>query len=424
MTRVVVVGAGIGGCLAALAAKEKDGNATVTLLSTSPERYQYEPGTIDVLGYTDEKTGPIERPLFEMRNLPEDHPYSLVEVDSVRTALEFFDDYLKNDDTLPYVGDKGKNALVPTLNGHVRPTARYPAGVAGGIASSQEPMHIVGFEQVTHFDAELAGDRLDEAAPYDVNWTTVEFPIEPIYSPPLLEMAEILDENRETSNGEPVRKAIADAVRSELDIEPRIGFPAVLGLNNHGEVRRELESLLHADVFEIPVGEPSLPGLRLRERLFELVDASGIERTDAAAIDFEADGDTIRKLHIDRGTSQDERETIEGDSFVLATGDVAAGGLVGTGDDVVEPVFDCPITVPDTRLEWSVPDPLGDQPFARFGVDVSEELQPVTTADEPVFENLYAAGTVLGGYNFVREHSRGGVAVVTGYEAGKRAAER
>ncbi len=423
MTRVVVIGAGIGGCLAALAAKAKDESAAVTLLSTSAERFQYESGTIDVLGYTDDKTGPIERPLFEMRTLPEDHPYSLVGVDGVRNALEFFDDYLENDETLPYLGNRAKNVLLPTLNGNVRPTARYPEGLAGGVASSQEQMHIVGFEQVTHLDAELAGDRLDETAPYDVNWTTVEFPIDPTSSPPLLEIAELLDENRETPNGEPVRKALADTVRPELDIEPRVGFPAVLGLNNHTEVRRELESLLHADVFEIPAGEPSLPGLRLREQLFELVDASGIERTDAAAIDVEADGDTIRKLHVDRGASQDERETIEGDSFVLATGDVAAGGLVGTGDDVVEPVFDCPVTVPDTRLEWSVPAPLGDHPFARFGVDVSEELQPVTTAGEPVFENLYAAGTVIGGHNFVREHSRGGVAVVTGYEAGRRAIE-
>lgn len=422
MSRIVVVGAGIGGCLAALTAKRTDPGANVQLLSTEPERFRYEPGTIDVLGYTTETDGPVERPLVAIRDLPEDHPYRLVGADDVREALACFDELLEDDVVLPYLSGRNRNALAPTVTGGVRPTSRYPAGLAAGLVSSQRPMHVVGFDQETHLDAQLVGDRLDAAVPYDVEATTVEFPFDPPEFPPLEAFGRALDENEETADGVPLREAVADVVRPELDIQPRVGFPAVLGVDDHEAVRRDLESRLQAELFEIPVGEPSLPGLRLRDRLFELVDDAGVERFDATVVDFEVDDGAVQSLHLAEDPETGEQTALGGDAYVLASGGIAAGGLVGTGDDIVEPVFDCPITQPEQMVEWSTADALGDHPFARFGVDVTDELRP-TAGDQPLYENLFAAGTVLGGHNFVGEHSRGGVAVVTGYQAGRQAAE-
>jgi glycerol-3-phosphate dehydrogenase subunit B len=421
MTAVVIVGAGVGGCLAALSAAENNPDADVQLLSISPGRYRYEPGTVDVLGYTAEKDGPVERPLVTMQHLVDDHPYRQVGESGVRDALGYFDELLEADSELPYRSGQTKNALVPTAFGSVRPVSRYPEAVSSGLVSDQRPMHIVGFEQLTHLDAEFVANRLDSSVPYDVEWTTVDFPAQLTESPPLEESGRALDENRETEEGTPLREAVAEVVRPELDIEPRIGFPAVLGLDDHAAVRGELESRLHAEVFEIPVGEPSLPGLRLRDRLFELVADAGIERIESTVHDFDAKNGRIQSLSLARGEDS-EPTTIEGDTFVLASGGVAAGGLVGSGDEVLEPVFDCPIATPPEPREWSDADPLGDHPFARFGVDVTPTLQP-TSSGEPLYENLFAAGSVLGGHNAVQERSRGGVAIVTGYEAGRQAVE-
>ncbi len=442
MTRLVVVGAGIEGCIAALRAKEIAPEASVQVISTAPERYEYETGTIDVLGYTAEKEGPVGLPLFEIRKLPEDHPCRLTGRHTVRQALGFFGDLLDEDETLPYVGSDSRNALVATPDGGVRPTSRYPAGMRGGLLSSRRDMRIVGFEQMTYLDAELVGDRLDAITPYDVTSTTVEFPLDPTASPPLREFAVALDENRETPDGTPVREALAETVRPVLDIEPRVGFPAMLGLTEHEEVRADLESLLQAEVFELSVGEPSLPGIRLRNRLFELLEDGGIERIDGSVVDFETDSGTIQTIAVEKtsreggGTSREDGRTspeevtsdgsrtrIEGEAFILAAGGLAAGGLTARRGEITESVFDCHVSHPENPLEWSHPDPLGEHQFARFGVETTADFQPCGPDGEVLYDNLYAAGTVLGGYDFAREHSRGGVCLVTGYETGKDAVQ-
>lgn len=413
MSRVIVVGAGLGGCFAALSAKTTNPDADVHLLAVEPDRYRYEPGTVDVLGSVPGDEEPVVRPTERIGALPAEHPYKLVGEEGVNSALDYLDDVLR------YRGTD-RNALAPTVTGGIRPTYRYPAAVAAGLVSSQRPMHIVGLESVTHLDAELAAERLDSALPFDVNASTIEFPVDSPETPPLEAFAQTLDENSDTADGTPVREALAQRVRPALDIEARVGFPPVLGLAAHDEIRTELESRLQADVFEIPVGEPNLLGIRLREQLFDAVEAAGIELTRASVTDFSADEESIRSVSVDGADSQ---RTIEGDAFVLATGGVAAGGLVGTGTEVIEPIFDCPVDYPDTHKEWAAEGPLDDHAFARFGVDVTPSLKPSVDGD-PVFENLFSAGSVLGGYNFVEEGARTGVAVVTGYEAGRRAVDR
>ena len=66
---------------------------------------------------------------------------------------------------------------------------------------------------------------------------------------------------------------------------------------------------------------------------------------------------------------------------------------------------------------------LDDQPFARAGLAVDDEFRPLDADGTPEFENLRAAGRVLGGADVAAEQSTGGVAVVTGYVAGQLAAE-
>ncbi len=425
MTRVVVVGGGIGGCIAALTARKAD--AQVVLVSTAPERYRHEPGTIDVLGNVEKRDGPLERPLFGIRKLPESHPYRTLGKDTIRDAVAVFDDALVDDAELPYQSGGVTNALVATATGAARPTSRYPAGMAAGLVSSGRPMRLVGFEQLPHFDAELAADRLNGSARFDVNATTIDCPLDVDERSPLRSVAGALDENKSTADGTPAREALANQLRPELDIEPRIGVPAVLGLTAHETVRRNLESRLQAELFEIPVGEPSLPGLRLRNRLFELCDAAGVERIDATVTGIDANGDGVTGLELEHrveeheGTSG-ERQQVTGDAFILATGGLAAGGIVEQGGEIVEPVFECPVSHPPERLDWSEQDAFGDHQFARFGVDVGAQLQP-RGPDGPHYQNLYAAGTVLGGHNFVRQRSRGGVAIVTGYQAAKNAVD-
>lgn len=439
MTDVLVVGGGLGGCMAALAATEHHSSVSVELVAPTPERFLDDSGLIDVLGYTQESDGPVARPLYKIRGLPDGHPYSRFGTRTLQNALSLFDDELGTDDGngtpnqafSPVQRDDGPpvqcryhrggtelNALVPTSVGQVRPVSRYPASIASGLVSDDRPMRIVGFDQETHLDAELAAERLGERVPYDVSATTVEFPENLGENPPALEMARALDENREMADGTPIREALAAELRPHLDVEPRLGFPAVLGVENSRTVRRDLESVLQTEVFEIPFGQSSLSGIRLRERLYECLENRDVTlHRETAVTDFESENGRIRTVETTDGQEFDASE------YVLATGGLDAGGLVATRTDVTEPVFGCHVPHPERRDWWTKAEFLGDHPFAEFGVRITDGLQPRDFDGNPAFENLRAAGSVIGGFDFTTAQSKSGVALVTGYEAGRQAIE-
>lgn len=61
------------------------------------------------------------------------------------------------------------------------------------------------------------------------------------------------------------------------------------------------------------------------------------------------------------------------------------------------------------------------QPFSRFGIRVNNLLQPVDQKGTPLVENLMVVGSNLAGCNYPVEKCGGGVAVSTGYKAGRLA---
>jgi len=411
---VIVIGSGLGGCIAALTVKRERPGASIRLLEPAEKRFHRNTGLIDVLGYTPPGDGPVENPLATISDLPEKHPYTLLGLDTVRAGLELFDDITGE----RYEGEAAEeNALVATCAGNLKPTARYPAAMSAGLASDERSMLLVGFDSVTDFDAYLVSERLGDTLPYDVDSISIDFPVKPDSYPPARQFARALDENIETSDGIPVRKALAEEIRSFLDIEPRIGLPAVLGESKHEAVRQELSDRLNADIFEMPIGSPSIPGARLESLLLSRLRTAGIDReTNVSLAGFDANDSRIQRVD-----SQDQQ--FEASEFILATGGLAAGGLKADRKHIFEPVFDCHIPHTDDRDEWSAEEPLGDHPFARFGLPVDEELRPLSASGEPEYGNLRAVGSLLGGGNFVAEQSTDGVAIATGHVAGKYVAD-
>ncbi len=420
---VVVVGGGLAGSTAALAATRRDPGATVRLVTAGESSLRKASGLVDVLGYRPGDSGPtgsepVENPFDVIPELPDDHPYSRVGVDAVRDGLALFDDVTGD----RYTGDHtDRNALVPTYQGRVKPTARYPASVAAGLASDDGEMLLVGFESMTDFDAGLVGRRLEAATvPFEHTACEVEFPLETDEQPPQLRMARALDHDEQVGN-QSVRDALWVTVEEHRFLEDRIGFPAVLGLSDAEDIRSEYADSFGKPVFEIPMGPPSVLGYRLEATVLEALAEAGVDvRQECPVVDVATDGNTVDGVVVDDGT---DRETVEADAFVLATGGLVGGGVRATRDAVNEPVFDCPVSAPADRGDWAATAPLGDHSFARFGVDIDEATRPLSADGTPAYENLYAAGSVVGGYDFAAELSGSGVSLATGVRAGRRAVE-
>ncbi|WP_049898958.1 glycerol-3-phosphate dehydrogenase subunit GlpB [Halococcus agarilyticus] len=416
---VCVVGGGLAGMTSAIRAARK--GARVRLVSHKKSTLRHASGLVDVLGYTPDGEL-VAEPFDALSALPEGHPYRRVGTDAVRAGLDLFDQVAGD----AYRGNHtDTNALVPTHGGTVKPTARYPQSVAAGLASRSEETLFVGFETLTAFDAPLAADHLAAAGvPSRTRGVTVDFPGEFRADSRVTRFARALDENEtiETTDGPTTaRRALAAAVEPHLDGAGRVGFPAILGEDEPSAVRTALETRLGVEAFEVPMGPPSLPGLRLEELFDAALDEWGVRRTTGnPVVDFEADGGRIRAVYVDRNG---QRTPFHADQFVLAT-----GGLVGKGIDsdrtgVVEPVFDCHVPHPGDRYEWFADEAFGDHPFARFGVAVDDDLRPLDAGGGVEYGNLRAAGGVLGGADFAAEKSGSGISLATGHAAGRAAGE-
>jgi len=413
---VLVIGGGLAGLSAAIAAAREGVHAR--LITHKQSTLKQASGLVDVLGYVDGEA--VADPFAAIPDLPEGHPYRIVGAEAVREGLALLDDV-----TDYRGGHTDCNALLPTHGGTVKPTARYPPGAAAGLASDDRDALLVGFETLVDFDAPLAADHLEAAgAPFAADGATVRFPGDLRADAKVTRYAHLLDEDRavEIDGGRrlPAREALAERVRPHLDGHERVGFPAVLGDDDPAGVRAALAEALGADVFEVPMGPPSLPGLRLEDRLYDALDEAGASiETGVPVVGYEGE-EHVERVLVDR---KGATVPYAADQYVLAT-----GGLVGTGVEsdrtgVREPIFDCRVPHPADRYDWFADDVFGDHAFARFGVDPDPSLRPLADDGDPEFDNVRAAGSVLGGYDFPAEKSGAGVSLATGRAAGLLATE-
>ena len=415
---VIVIGGGLAGSMAAIEAA--DGDASVRLITHKKSTLQHASGLIDILGYVDESE-PVADPFAAIAELPDDHPYSIAGETAIRDGLARFDAAVGD----TYQGDHtDTNALVPTFGGALKPTARYPDAAAAGLASDSRDMLVVGFEELTEYNANMVADHIAAAdVPFDVEGVELNFPGEYANDSRVTRFAKRLDINEDVGyNGETMgaRQALAAAVKPHVGDAKRVGFPAFLGDDYAADVRADLERELGAAVFEIPMGPPSFPGMRLADRLNEAVDAAGVHISDGCpVVDYETDGERIDSVLVD---SKGRKVPYTADEYILAT-----GGLVGKGIDsdrdgtVEEPIFDCHIPHSDDRYDWFAEEAFGDQPFAHFGVRVDEGMRPLDADGNPEFANLRAAGGIVGGTDPVAEKSQSGISLTTAAVAGQQA---
>lgn len=404
---VIVIGGGLAGMMSALTAAEK--GATVRLLSHKDSTLPSATGLIDVLGYLPTGDGPIVDPITAVTDLPAQHPYRILGSEAIKDGLATFDSSVSN-----YHGAHSTaNALVMTPTGSVKPTARYPATMAPGLASDPQSTLLVGFERFLDFNAPLAAAQLDAT---DLGWSvrgkTIEFPgtIRPDAKP--TRYAHALVDDPDTI------ATLAANLKEIHDGEERIGIPAIFGVDAAMQVHDALTEATDISIFEIPMSPPSLPGKRLAGQLERVVESAGVSMETGNPV-IRAEGtDRIDHVIVEKHGAE---IPYSAGQFILATGGLIGKGIQSSRDGVTEPIFGCPITYPEDRYDWFRDEVYGDHPFARFGVSIDACGRPLV-GDEPVATNLRAAGAVIGGCDFAAEHAGSGISIASGYVAGREAA--
>jgi len=218
------------------------------------------------------------------------------------------------------------------------------------------------------------------------------------------------------------REEVARLVKGRLRDEARVGFPAVLGLRDPAVVQRELAEQIGRPVFEIPTLPPSVPGTRLLNVLKGWLLRQGARVQIGHAVTRPVvEGRRVVGVAV----ASVGRETVfHADAVILATGGLYGGGLLS--DDrgrLWEPIFDLPVQAQTDRLAWFNTDllDLRGHPAHTFGIAVDEYLRPLGKDGTPAYENLFAAGHILGGMDTLIGGCEEGFDLASAYTAVREA---
>lgn len=372
MSSVVVIGGGIAGYTAALGARRE--GAEVTVLAKAPGATALYAGSMEIVDDLDAilKTEP-------------EHPFSRLRLDAVRLATEL-DTAIPAlllalaKDGLQVEGSWKARGMYADIHGLARPANLVPATVAGGELKRLvgRRVAVVGVREVGDYDAESTAQALKEM--HNIDATAEE-----------ISMPEL-----------PTGAALTDLYGRRAPVPSKsrgiAAYPP--GFTN-----------LPDGAFELLATPPSPHGWRLQQ-------AIGLGTVRA----------TVDALQMDGGRIVAARagdKTFRAQAFVLATGHYIGGGL-RKDHDTREPLLGLgvyhdgrPVTSLGTRLAHiAYLEPA--QEF-RTGLAADDRLRPLDEFGQAPYENLFAAGSVLGGYDYAGACGFG-VPILTGWLAGRYAA--
>jgi len=415
---IAVVGSGLTALVATRTLQKAGRNPVLIWPGLSSLYFLY--ATVDVLGYANATNAqPVEEPLAGVRQLiadNPDHPYARAGMAALLDGSALLLAWLR-EAGFNWQGTLARNLLLPTATGTPKPSCLVPTSMIAGDLQRDEPIAFCGFDGYQDFIPELAASNLARA------WnggrrtvTSVRISLPGIKPDRLFTSIDLARSFEDAT----FRRDVADRLRRAVkDDGARLGLPAVLGLTHDTDVHTEFEKETGHPVFEIPTVPPSVLGLRLFDRLRRHLQETGVEMIwQAPAHDAEvADGRCLR-IHL---KSAGRQQPVEARAFVLALEDAVDGAWRAGAHAVRDPFFHQLLAqhaTPGERTDESLFQP---QPFAAFGYQVSERLQPMDRAGHPLAANVFVAGGGIAGYDPTGIKARGGMAIATGYRAAQEA---
>lgn len=401
---LLVIGAGLSGLSAALFAAQA--GLAVRVVARGLGALHWIPATLDLLGYRPGHEHAVDQPLAAFDTLPAEHPYRRMGGEVVAAALDGLAQSLAQAG-LPYAGHAGRHNLpLPSPAGVARPVYLAPAAQLAGRLDDPAPLLIVGFQGMRDFYPTLAAHHLAQTG---IRARAVYLPYDLISGRRDANNVHLAQELEAPAR----RQVLAHALRGVAAPGERIGLPAILGIDQHVAVWRELEAAAGAPIFEIPTLPPSVPGIRLHRALVRQIETHGGRvESNMAVTNFAGAGDRI--AWVETATSARPLRH-HAKAFLLATGGILGGGFESNpSGHVWETIFDLPLTVPQGREHWFRPaflDPQG-HPVYQGGVQTGADFRPGLDG-APRYANLWAAGSVLAHADPICERSREGLAVAS-----------
>ena len=401
----IIVGGGLAGLLAGIRAAER--GKRVLMISEGVGSLTYSSGVIDF--------GNVAQLVRQDK-----HPYALLGESKVRNGADYFQDHFPD-----YQGKWREVQTVLTPLGSPRKAGFIPKGLNAQALQGAQQIVLMAPEGMKDFFPEVTKANLERAYPQCVvkvhpfrldafeSWHTLGKPVTG------------MDYTKywRSASGTGALKGVVNSLNQKLLDEARIdsGDPGKLvvvfpGLTSaFSNSIKEVLSTLPFPVVEMTAFPPSTSGHKLYDALKETFGALGGELMVGTGVkQVEIQGKCCHKIIV---KSKGKDSEFSARSFVLATGGVFGGGIEVTPEASKELVFGLPLYVP---AEWTNAEFLGDQPYARIGIEVDRELRPIDSKlNEVVLENVKVIGRMIAHWDPWVEHCGGGVSLASGWFAGE-----
>lgn len=405
--RIIVIGSGLAGLTAAL--RLRDAGHHVDIVTKGWGGLLLSSGTLDVYGWG--KDGhPVLDPYAAIGDLvAEDpgHPYAAIGVDAVREGI----DWLCS--TTGLFAKAGNNVLIPTAIGAVRPTAAVQNTMVPSLMEDGKKFLVVGIRQFRDFPAAFIADNLARSplAKVETRAVTISLaPRKPEADSTGTTFARAFD-GTAGLDGPATRDALIHELRAHVRDGETVLLPAILGFAP--DAYQEISAELGVPVGEVPVPPPSIPGRRINDVLIQLCRDKRIDISlNAEVIGFEASGGHVTALQVQRAGRVTTNKV---DAVVYAGGGLESGSIQRNSyGEIRERVFDLPLTFLDaedpetTGVTGSVV--VNGKDIFGTGVCVNADMLALD-GDAPAYDNLYCAGSIIGGAHPWSEKSGEGIAL-------------
>ena len=398
----IIIGGGLSGLTCGIRLAEQGKKCAI--VSSGQSAIHFFSGSFDLLGKVNGEE--VVNPLESMHALPEKHPYQRLGLENIeRLADDALHMLIRS--RLSFRGQANRNHYVLTPMGVMKPTWLSLNDFTCFDQKESFPWKkavIINFSGFLDFHTLFIKDGLKKLE--------VETQIKNVSMKQFEAIRKNPSEMRSTNIAKEFDKGSAidefaekaNALSNGFDV---LILPAVFGLFNKS-IAEKLKAKINKPLVLLPAIPPSVPGIRsqitLRERFQELggtyllgdnVEEGVFENNQLIEIKTNNHGDI----------------KLEADQFILASGSFYSKGIVATHDKLYEPIFGLDIDGDSDRSQWFDEKFFNDQAFMQYGVKTDENFRALMHG-KPV-ENLYVAGSVLGGTNSLKEGSGAGISLLT-----------
>lgn len=404
----IIIGGGLAGLICGLRLQKAGQNCAI--VSSGQSALHFSSGSFDLLGRLPDGTI-VDKPLEAMESLGENHPYSIIGKEKVAAYAAEAPKMLK-DLGIGVTGDASANSWRITPTGERKPswlTLDDFTPLASRDSKIGDKILIVNILGYLDFNTKFLADSFEK-----------QNSVCRISSIKLDEMERLRKNPSEmrasniarVMDREEVWTKAAEQIKGMVKDEDTIVLPAVFGLKDPS-VPEKIRKYIGVKTMFVATMPPSVPGIRTQMTLKAEFEKAGGRFLLGDTVTDAVFGQDGKIESIETANFGDIR--MYADNFVLATGSFFSKGMIATPEKVYEPVFGIDLTFGEKREDWFDRNFWNRQDYISYGAKVNSSLNP--SIDGMTINNLYVAGSLLGGSNTLYEGSGGGIAIISAMAA-------